>query len=47
VLGLVHIRRPGGREFHIVEAVTVKLQVPKEVPTNGTESKLVFDHLRK
>jgi len=43
VSGLVHIQRA---EFQILEAATLKLQAPNEVPTNGTESRFVFANLR-
>jgi len=44
VSGLVDIRRAGGSEFQILGAATLKLQAPNEVPTNRTESRLVFDN---
>jgi len=51
VSGLVHIQRAGEREFQTVGAVMLKLLAPNEVPTNGTESRLVglglFDNLRE
>ena len=43
--GLVHIRRAGGTEFQILGAATLKLRVPNEVRTNGTESR--SDNLRE
>jgi len=46
VLGLVHIIA-GGSEFWVLEAAMLKPQVPKEMQTNGTESRLVFDNLRQ
>jgi len=45
VSGLVHIRGAGGSEFQILGVATVKLWVPHEVQTNGTESRLVFENL--
>ena len=33
--------------FQIIAAATLKLRAPNEVRTNGTESRLVFNNLRK
>jgi len=41
-LGLVYIRRAGGREFHILGAATLKPRAPNAVRTKGTESRLLF-----
>ena len=39
------VRRAGGREFQIFEAVALKLQVPNEAWIDGTDTRLMFDNL--
>jgi len=47
VSGLVQVRRDRGREFQILGAVTLKLQAPNDVRTNGAERRLVLESLRE
>jgi len=39
--------RDGGREFQSLGAATLKLRVPNDVRTNGTERRLVLESLRE
>ena len=46
-MGLVQVRRDGGREFQILLAATLKLRAPNDVRTNGAERRLVLESRRE